>query len=244
MTTKASTASQAIRKLNTFKNENKVSLFQNFFKTGPGQYGEGDIFIGVNVPDIRRVSKEFQNLDLDEINKLLFSKIHECRLLALIILVKKYQTKDSLKKQIFDFYIKNKKQINNWDLIDGSAPHIVGHWLFNKKRKLLYKLAKSDSLWDRRISVLSTFYFIRNYDFKDTLNISKILLNDSHDLIHKAVGWMLREMGNRDKKLLISFLDQYVTSMPRTMLRYAIEKLPEKTRKKYLRVKPIKQASL
>lgn len=217
-------------------NPEKAKLLQRFFKTGEGEYGEGDVFLGIVVPNQRDLVKKYHcSLSLEDIQELLNSKIHEHRLTALLILVKQYQKADEeKKKEIFDFYLRNTKNINNWDLVDLSAPNIVGDYLINKDRKILYNLAKSRHLWEKRISVLATFAFIRKNQFDDSLKISEILIKDSHDLIHKAVGWMLREIGKRDIKPLESFLNKHYKSMPRTMLRYSIEKLPEKDRKSYL----------
>ena len=206
-----------------------------FFKTGKGQYGEGDIFLGITVPEQRKVAKKYIDLSLDDLRELLKSKIHEHRFTALVILISKYrEAEESSKKEIFELYLKNTETINNWDLVDLSAPRIVGDYLLNKKRSILYKLARSNSLWERRISILSTFIFIDNNDFEDALNISELLLNDEHDLIHKAVGWMLREIGKRDQEIEEQFLNKYCMQMPRTMLRYAIEKFDEKKRTVYL----------
>lgn len=202
-----------------------------FFKTGKGQYGEGDVFLGIKVPVQREVVKKFRDASLKEIQELLDDEIHECRLTGLLILVNQYGNGEN-KKQIFDFYLKNAKRINNWDLVDLSAPNIVGSYLLDKKgeRKALYSLVKSNNLWERRISILSTFTFLRSGDYKDTLKISEILLKDEHDLIHKAVGWMLREVGKRDKMVEVSFLEKHCRAMPRTMLRYAIEKFSPRER--------------
>jgi 3-methyladenine DNA glycosylase AlkD len=207
-----------------------------FFKTGKGEYGEGDIFVGITVPHLREISKKYQDLDLKDLQKLLNSKIHEHRLSALMIMRFKYQS-SNIKDQsvIVRFYLKNTKNINNWDLVDLSCSYILGNWLINKERNILYKLAKSKNLWEKRISIVSTFAFIRGGQFTDTLKISKILINDKHDLIHKAVGWALREVGKKDKQTEINFLDKYYRIMPRTMLRYAIEKFSEKDRKFYLK---------
>lgn len=210
-----------------------------FFKTEEGQYGEGDIFLGITVPEQRKVAKKYVSISLDDLQELLNSKIHEHRFTALVILISKYlKAEESDKEEIFDFYLKNTENINNWDLVDLSAPRIVGDYLLNKERLILYELAKSSSLWERRISILSTFAFIDNNDFEDALNISELLLNDEHDLIHKAVGWALREIGKRDQNVEERFLAKHYSRMPRTMLRYAIEKFDEKKRKKYLAKKP------
>ena len=220
-------------------------ILSRFFKTGKGQYGEGDIFLGIPVPEQRKVAKKYFLLSLDDVQELLNSKIHEYRFTALVILISKYRkAEESLKEEIFNFILKNTQNINNWDLVDLSAPRIIGDYLLNKERSILYKLAKSKSVWERRISILSTFTFIDNNDFKDTLNISELLLNDEHDLIHKAVGWALREIGKRDQNVEEQFLAKYYTHMPRTMLRYAIEKFAEKKRKKYLSINTTAQVCL
>jgi 3-methyladenine DNA glycosylase AlkD len=221
--------------LQSLSNPQKSKVLQGFFKTGPGQYGEGDIFLGIVVPEQRKVAKKYRDLSLPEIQKLLSSKIHEYRLTGLFILVDKYKRADlSEKEKIFDFYLQNTKNINNWDLVDLSAPNIVGDFLLDKDRKILYTLANSKMLWERRIAILSTFAFIRKGEFDDTLNISEILLKDEHDLIHKAVGWMLREVGKRDQMVLEEFLEKHCKNMPRTMLRYAIEKFDGSKRTAYL----------
>lgn len=220
------------------KNPEKANLLSRYFKTGKGEYGEGDTFLGIMVPKQREIAKKFKDLELDSINKLLDSGIHEKRLIGLFILVDKYKkSKQELeKKKIFDFYLRKAREnkINNWDLIDLSCRDIVGNFLLDKPRDLLYKLVKSDNLWERRIAIISTSEFIRYNQFEDTIKISELLLKDEHDLIHKAVGWMLREIGKRDEKVLICFLDKHSNYIPRVMLRYAIERLDEKTRKKYL----------
>lgn len=206
-----------------------------FFKTGKGQYGEGDKFLGITVPEQRKVAKKFKDLPLTEVKKLLWSKIHEDRFVALEILVFKYKEgSETERKKIVNFYLKNRKQVNNWDLVDTSAYLILGNWLLDKDRSILYKLAKSKNIWDRRIAIVSTFEFIRNKQFEDTLKISETLLGDSHDLIHKASGWMLREVGKKSSPTLEKFLKKHAKIMPRTMLRYAIEKFPEEKRKEYL----------
>lgn len=208
---------------------------QRFFKTGPGEYGEGDKFLGIRVPNIREVAKKFKELSLDETEQLLQSKYHEERLCALIILSNRSKKADpEEQKAIFDLYLENTEFVNNWDLVDTSAEDIAGRYLADKDRSVLYKLAKSDDLWERRIAVMSTFHFIKNDDFDDTLALAEILIKDDHDLIHKAVGWMLREIGKRDLEIEEEFLDQHAKNMPRTMLRYAIEKFPEKKRQFYL----------
>jgi 3-methyladenine DNA glycosylase AlkD len=213
----------------------KAKILQGFFKTGKGEYGEGDIFLGIRVGDTRAVAKKYKDMPLSEIKELLKSKIHEHRQVALFILIEKYKKADEKgKKKIYDFYWKNSKKVNNWDLVDLSADKIVGDYLFDKDKKLLYKLARSKNLWEKRISIIATFHFIKNGKFDDTLRISKILLNDEHDLIHKAVGWMLREIGKRDQKVEEKFLKKHYKKMPRTMLRYAIERFDDKKRKFYM----------
>ena len=226
---------QLKKELKKISSPRQAKILQRFFKTGKGEYGEGDIFLGIKVPEQRKVADKFQELSLKDIEKLLNSKIHEYRMSALFILIKQYEKADEeYKKEIFNFYLKNTKNINNWDLVDLSAPKIVGDYLLNKPRKILYKLARSSNLWERRIVIISTWIFIKNNEFDDTLKIAKILLNDKHDLIHKAVGWMLREVGKRDQKIEEEFLKKYYLKMPRTMLRYAIERFNEKKRKFYL----------
>jgi 3-methyladenine DNA glycosylase AlkD len=211
------------------------AISQGYFKTGKGEYGEGDVFIGVRVPDMRLVAHKFLDLSLPDIEKLLKSKIHEHRFTALEILVEKFKRgDDKLQKQIYNFYLEHTKWINNWDLVDTSARHIVGGFLFSKNRKPIYKLAKSKNLWEKRIAIISTHYFIFRQQFDDTFKIAELLLGDSHDLIHKAVGWMLREVGNKDKRALVRFLNTHAESMPRTTLRYAIERFEQSERKAYL----------
>jgi 3-methyladenine DNA glycosylase AlkD len=220
------------------KNANPIKAvgLQRFFKTGPGEYGEGDIFHGIMVPVQRSIAKKYIGLALSDIKELLYSDHHEERLIALLILVEQYK-KGSAQSQedIFTFYHLHRKRINNWDLIDLTADRISGSYLMDKDKTLLYKLAVSKNFWERRIAVMSTFHFIKNRQFDDALSIAQILLNDEHDLIHKAVGWMLREIGKRDLNTEESFLKKYYKKMPRTMLRYAIEKFPEQKRLAYLK---------
>lgn len=214
----------------------KIEILSSFFKTGKGQYAEGDKFIGVNVPDNRKIAKEFRNADYETLEELITSPIHEERLCALLILVQKFNKADKDEKnRIFDFYLKHTKNINNWDLVDLSAPYICGAHLLDSDKDILYKLAESDNLWERRISIVSTMWFIRKGRLEDTINITTILLHDKHDLIQKACGWMLREAGKKDLNTLISFLDKYSQIMPRTMLRYSIEKLDKETRAHYMK---------
>ena len=223
------------RDLVQLKDPDRAKNLSWFFKTGKGQYGEGDIFLGISVPEQRKVAKKHIDLSLDDLQELLNSKIHEHRFTALLILIFKFQkAEESIKEEIFYFLLKNTKNINNWDLVDLSAPRILGEYLQSKEKSILYKLAKSKNLWERRISILSTFKFIDNNDFEDALHISEFLLHDEHDLIHKAVGWALREIGKRDQNLEERFLDKHRLHMPRTMLRYAVEKFDEKRRQSYL----------
>lgn len=208
---------------------------QRFFKTGPGQYGEGDRFWGIRVPEVRKVAQKFNELPLSETEKLLHSQYHEARLCALIILVNQFQKAEpETRNRIYKLYLANTPYINNWDLVDTSAPKIVGPFLEEKDRSILFDFAESENLWERRIAIMSTLHFIRQDDFDDTLAIAEKLLSDSHDLIHKAAGWMLREVGKRDLEAEEAFLKKYAPKMPRTMLRYAIEKFPEKKRQAYL----------
>jgi 3-methyladenine DNA glycosylase AlkD len=212
-----------------------AKTLQWYFKTGKGDYGEGDKFLGIKVPQIRQIAKANKDLTIPEIQRALDSKFHEERLCALLILVHKYAIgNDETREDIFRFYLANTKKINNWDLVDLSAPKITGKHLLKRNRKILLKLARSENLWERRISILTTFEFIREKQFADSLKIAKLLLNDDHDLIHKAVGWMLREIGKRSRETEEKFLKAHYKKMPRTMLRYAIEKFPEKKRLVYL----------
>jgi 3-methyladenine DNA glycosylase AlkD len=212
-----------------------AEILQRFFKTGAGEYGEGDVFIGIKVPPLRKLAGEFQNSSLKIVQALLKSRIHEERTLALMILVRQFARADeNIRKRIYDFYLAHTSFINNWDLVDGSAPYIVGPFLWKRDRKQLHVFAVSSSLWERRIAIISTFYFIRQNDFEDSLKIAERLLTDEHDLIHKAVGWMLREIGKRNLTVEESFLKLHCRTMPRTALRYAIERFPDLKRKKYL----------
>lgn len=226
------------KRLQELGSREKAKVLQRFFKTGPGEYGEGDVFIGVKVPELRKLAKEYQEITVKEVKQLLKSAIHEERLLALFILVRKYSKgNETEKKRIYELYLKNTQFINNWDLVDGSAHHIIGAFLVDKSKEPLYSLAKSKNLWERRISIISTFYFIKHDKHAETLKISEILLTDEQDLIHKAVGWMLREIGKRHMPTEENFLRKHYKRMPRTMLRYAIEKFPEDKRQGYLKGK-------
>lgn len=209
---------------------------RRFFKCGKGEYGEGDKFLGVIVPAQRKIAKKYcGKIDLKDVEKLISDEFHEARLTAFLILVEKFCKADSeTKKLIYNFYLKNAKYVNNWDLVDLTAPKIAGEYLLGKDREILYKLAKSKSLWERRIAILATYAFIRNEQFEDAFKISEILLDDKHDLIHKAVGWMLREVGKRNQPEEEKFLKKHFRSMPRVMLRYAIERFDEKKKKFYL----------
>jgi len=236
------TANLIIKETKKYYKKDRALLSQKYFKTGPGQYGEGDVFWGLTVPQTRLIAKKFSDLKLVEIKKLLISPVHEIRLIALLILVEQFSKGDlKAKENIFNFYLKNTKYINNWDLVDLSAYKIVGAWLLDKPTKTLETLANSKNIWERRIAVLASFARLKNNDFKLSLALAKKLLQDKHDLMQKAVGWMLREMGKKSKLELIKFLDKYATKMPRTMLRYAIERLPEKERLYYLnkKAKPV-----
>ncbi|MCD4705324.1 DNA alkylation repair protein [bacterium] len=239
-----------MNKIDKIKNDlKKVSskkdaqILQRFFKIKKGEYGEGDVFLGIRIPKQREIVKKYLDLDLKSLEILLKINIHEYRLTALLILVKKFElaTKNNdqkLRTEFFKFYLKNTKYINNWDLVDLTAPKIIGAYLFKNQaeKKILIKLAKSKNLWERRIAIITTFHFIYQGKYRETLKISRILLNDEHDLIHKAVGWMLREVGKKiDQKIEEQFLQKYYQKMPRTMLRYAIEKFSEKKRQYYLK---------
>jgi 3-methyladenine DNA glycosylase AlkD len=232
---KAQDAKRQLRKLGS---KQKAAIAQRFFKTGPGEYGEGDVFLGVRAPEMRRLAKEFQELAPKEIRSLLRSEIHEERALALLILVRKYPQGDQREQErIYKLYMSHLRFINNWDLVDLSAEHVVGAYLKEKSKKSLYDLARSKDLWERRVSILATFHYIKRNEFTETLKIAKMLLLDEEDLIHKAVGWMLREVGKRDLATEEGFLKANYKKMPRTMLRYAIERFPEPKRQRYLKGK-------
>ena len=217
-------------------NPKKAKILQRFFKTGDGQYGAGDVFLGIVVPEQRKIAKQFRDLPMAKIERLLNSKIHEKRLISLFILIDQYKRADKkTKKKIYRFYLDHTSRVNNWDLVDLSAPNIVGDYLLDKDRRMLYRLAKSKSLWEKRISILATFRFIKENQFKDSLKIAKLLLKDKHDLIHKSTGWMLREVGKRSQKTLEEFLIQHYKNMPRTMLRYSIEKFDKKKKGFYMK---------
>jgi 3-methyladenine DNA glycosylase AlkD len=229
------TAETIKNELKKIADKDKAKQLSGFFKTGKGQYGEGDIFIGITVPAQRKIAKLFYDTDLIELKKLLDDPIHECRLTALLILIENYRRADENNKQmIVEFYLSRTSSINNWDLVDLSSHQIIGNYYFTRDRDILYKLVKSGNLWEQRIAVVSTYHFIKNNDFNEIIKFSEMLLDHKHDLIHKAAGWMLREAGKMDLSVLIKFLDKHHKVMPRTMLRYAIEKLDESDRKKYM----------
>ncbi len=227
------------KEIDSFYDPQKSLNFQRFFKTGKGEYGEGDVFLGLSVPLQRSIAKKyFKEINIKDLDTLIKSKIHEHRQVALFLMVYRYEIEDKKgRNEIYNYYVKNIDRVNNWDLVDSSAPNIIGQYLYENpsKREVLYKWVKSEKLFVRRISIISTFYFIKKNYFLDSLKISKLLLKDKEDLIHKAVGWMLREIGKRDLKEETNFLDKYFKEMPRTMLRYSIEKFEEKERLKYLK---------
>jgi 3-methyladenine DNA glycosylase AlkD len=226
------------RRLQELGNKGRAIELQRFFKTGPGEYGEGDVFLGIRVPELRKLAKTYPHITIKEAGQILNSSIHEQRLLALFILVRKYLRGNEIqRKAIYDLYLKNTRFVNNWDLVDGSAGHIVGAFLMGKDKKPLYRLSKSKNLWERRISIMATFHFIKQDQFSETFTIAKTLLADEEDLIHKAVGWMLREVGKRHMPAEEKFLKEHYRKMPRTMLRYAIERFPETKRQMYLKSK-------
>jgi 3-methyladenine DNA glycosylase AlkD len=214
----------------------RAQINQRYFKTGKGEYAEEDRFLGLSVPDTRTLAKEFRETPLEEAEKLLHSEYHELRLLALFIMIWQFKKGDQAsRKRIYQLYLGNTKHINNWDLVDTTAEHIVGAYLYDRSHMVLEKLARSPTLWERRIAMLSCFYFIRKKEFETALVIAEMLVNDKEDLIHKAVGWMLREIGERDQKSELGFLNRHYKTMPRTMLRYAIEKFEPALRMKYLK---------
>lgn len=216
-------------------NNKKAQVYQRFFKTGEGEYGSGDVFLGLTVPQSRAIAMKYaKDLSFEDIEILLRSEIHEERLIALLILVHQFQKEELLQRRIYEFYLKHTKFVNNWDLVDLSSEKIIGAYLIDKPKDILYKLAKSQNLWEKRIAMISTYNFIKNTEFEDALGIAEVLITDENDLIQKAVGWMLREVGNRNLRLEEKFLKKHYKVMGRTALRYAIEKFPENERKKYL----------
>ncbi len=216
------------------ENKKKAKVLAGFFKTGEGEYGFGDVFLGIPVPESRKIALKYRDLGFEDILQLLRSEIHEERLIALLILVHQFQHDEMLQRRIYEFYLKNTKFVNNWDLVDSSADKIIGAYLADKPKTVIYKLAKSSNLWERRIAMISTFYFIKNNEFDEAIGVAEVLISDENDLIQKAVGWMLREVGNRDRKAEEKFLKKYHKVMGRTALRYAIEKFTENERKNYL----------
>jgi 3-methyladenine DNA glycosylase AlkD len=231
-------ATAVIKALKSLGTPEKAKIAAFFFKTGEGQYGHGDHFLGVKVPEQRRLARQFKDLSLSEIKKLLHHTTHECRLTALIILAGQYaRAAEARREAIAAFYLLHTRRINNWDLVDASARDILGEHLLTRDRAVLYELARSSDLWERRIAIVATHAFIRHRQYADTLKIAELLLADRHDLIHKAVGWMLREVGNRSLAAEERFLKQHAAKMPRTMLRYAVEKMEQGKRQKFLRAK-------
>jgi 3-methyladenine DNA glycosylase AlkD len=228
-------ASTIHRKMKSLASPARAAAVSRFFKTAPGQYGAGDRFLGIGVPVLRTLAAKYQTMSLRELSGLLKSRWHEERLLALLILVRQYvKANPGHRQAIYRLYTSHTPRINNWDLVDCSAEHIVGAYLGDGKRTRLLRLAKSKDLWERRIAMIATFHYIKRGEFDDTLRVARILLDDPHDLIHKAVGWMLREVGKRNREVEESFLRQYAKRMPRTMLRYAIERFPQRLRRRYL----------
>jgi 3-methyladenine DNA glycosylase AlkD len=233
------TAREAEARLHALADEKVAEGLRRFFKTGPGQYGEGDQFLGIKVPTLRKLAREFRSLPLEGARNLLHSGHHEARLLALLVLVGSFEKGGpASRRAIYDLYLANTARVNNWDLVDASAPAIVGGFLADRDREPLTRLAGSASLWERRIGVVATLHFIRRGEFADTLRLAGLLLGDREDLIHKATGWMLREVGKRDQDVLEGFLAGHCRRMPRTMLRYAIERLPEERRRMHLNGRP------
>lgn len=226
---------QVKAELERFADPELAMRLQGFFKTGLGEYGEGDIFIGVRVPDQRRVSKKYRYASFGDVMHLLRSGIHEHRLTALFILTEQFKRgSQEIRQQIVDLYLDNTDYVNNWDLVDSSSHKILGEWLVDRDRSVLYQLAESDNIWERRIAIISTFAFINRGDLTEALALAKLLIGDEHDLIHKASGWVLKEVGKKDRAALEEFLLENYKKMPRTMLRYAIEKLPDERRRFYL----------
>ena len=231
-----STLSNLRHHLRLFQDPQKAKIYKRFFKTGPGQYGEGDSFLGLMVPDCHKVAQVYHDMLWAEVKALLSSIYHEERLIALLIMIRQFRRGDQkIKTRIYSHYLKSVRHVNNWDLIDLSAPYIVGHYLQDRSRQPLVQLAKSNNLWKKRIGISATFPYIKQREFALTFRIADILLQDEHDLIQKAVGWMLREIGKRDRAILKKFLKTRYRTMPRTMLRYAIERFPAPERRKYLK---------
>lgn len=234
------TANNFIERLKKFQSKKELEKIQRYFKSGEGEYGNGDHFIGIQMGKVFALAKEFTLISLDEVEKLLETEIHEVRVGAVSIMdfqARDKKTSEEQKKELFDLYIRRHDRINNWDLVDRSAPYVVGGYLFDKPRNILYKLARSKNVWERRTSIVSTYFFIRQNDVKDTFQIAELLLNDQHDLIHKATGGWVREAGKRDKPRLLNFLDKYAATMPRTTLRYMTERLDKKEKVYYMALK-------
>jgi 3-methyladenine DNA glycosylase AlkD len=234
------TAERFIERLEAHRSPEEAQKYLRYFKTGAGQYGEGDVFMGVRMGQVFALAKEFMDMPLDEIEKLLESPVHEVRVGGVSIMdfqARSKKTPADRRKELFDLYVRRHDRINNWDLVDRSAPYVVGGYLVDKPRDILYELARSENIWERRTAIISTGYFIRAGDTDDTFRIAEMLVNDPHDLIHKAAGWMLREAGKNDSKKLESFLDTHAATMPRTLLRYAIEHLDKEQREHYLGMK-------
>lgn len=223
------------KELASHASETRRVVSQSFFKTGKGEYAEGDVFLGISVPDVRLSIRAFAELPLTDFTKLLQSKIHEERLAALLLLVRRFERGTEKEREwIFQQYLSHTRWINNWDLVDTSAPQIVGGYLLTRNRDVLLTLIASKNLWERRIAMVATLQFIRAKETTWTIRLAEQLLDDTHDLMHKACGWMLREMGKRNLSALVGFLEEYAARMPRTMLRYAIEKFPEHERRAFL----------
>lgn len=232
------TAAFVLNELLSMANPEKAVFLQRFFKTGPGQYAEGDVFLGLVVPLTRSIAKANKQTPLLELQILMESEYHEARLCALLIVAEQFKkASEAQRKELYDFYLRNARQINNWDLVDVTCPHIVGSYLLDKDRSRLYELAESENLWEQRIAMVSTIAFIRNREYTDTLALAERLMTHKHDLMHKAVGWMLREVGKKDRDTLTDFLECYATQLPRTALRYAIEHYPEEQRQYFLKMK-------
>lgn len=232
------TAAFILEELLSMANPEKAVFLQRFFKTGPGQYAEGDVFLGLVVPLTRSIAKANKQTPLSELQVLIESRYHEARLCALLIVMEQFKkASEEDRKKLFEFYLKNTRFINNWDLVDVTCPHVVGAYLLDKDRSCLYRLAKSELLWEQRIAMVSTVAFIRNGEYGDTLALAEMLMDHTHDLMHKAVGWMLREVGKKDRNTLTDFLELHATALPRTALRYAIEHYPEDKRRYFLKKK-------
>lgn len=234
--TTVATAKDALAHLREIGSEEMARGAQRFFKTGPGEYGAGDVFLGIKVGPLRQAARTFQELSLAETDSLLQSVYHEARALALLVLIRQFNRgEEATRKTIHELYLQRTQYVNNWDLVDASAEHLVGAWLWERSRKPLYRLARSSSLWERRIAMVATYHFIKRGEYGETLKVAEMLLDDDQDLIHKAAGWMLREVGKRNLAVEEEFLAEHYQQMPRTMLRYAIERFPESKRQGYLK---------